>query len=466
MNRKQIIACGAAATLLLGSCSNMSHRSKRPLRRRRSAPPRASRWVPSPATGGGPPPARPPERRPGTWSTGTSRRSSRPTSGAFRRVSSRRASRSGRARAAMTSRDAPSSWGSSAYSPPRRSRAPRERSSTRRSRCGLSSPFAPGGSTDIIGRIVAQRLAEGWGQPVVVENKPGAATTIGNDYVAKAAPDGYTLLLAPAPFVITQFIYPKLPYDGRKDLAQVALTRPRHSCPSRTRGPRERRGVARRARALTARDAQLGLARKRQRPAPRDGAVQGARRRGPDPHPLQGRRAGGDGRRRRPGRAAVLAADRGVAPIGCLRGARSRISAATPIGCLRGARSTKTNPRWCGSRTAGDQRRPLGREERCYRRVGELLGASGPAARTAESVIAPASARPAHSSRTTTATNSMVTRSASRCCARRRRACPRRPSLRSRCRMSYHRRFPVANQGCKMLQGCEQSPRSAKSPKD
>ena len=83
--------------------------------------------------------------------------------------------------------------------------------------------FAPGGSTDIIGRIVAQRLAEGWGQPVVVENKPGAATTIGNDYVAKSTPDGYTLLLAPAPFVITQFIYPKLPYDGRRDFAPVAL---------------------------------------------------------------------------------------------------------------------------------------------------------------------------------------------------------------------------------------------------
>jgi tripartite-type tricarboxylate transporter receptor subunit TctC len=77
----------------------------------------------------------------------------------------------------------------------------------------LVVPFAPGGSTDIIGRIMAQQLAEGWGQPVVVENKPGAATTIGNEYVAKSAPDGYTLLLAP--LVITQFIYPKLPYDGR-----------------------------------------------------------------------------------------------------------------------------------------------------------------------------------------------------------------------------------------------------------
>ena len=87
----------------------------------------------------------------------------------------------------------------------------------------LVVPFAPGGSTDIVGRIVAQRLGERWGQAVVVENKPGAATTIGNDYVAKSPADGHTLLLAPAPFVITQFLYPKLPYDGRRDFAPVAL---------------------------------------------------------------------------------------------------------------------------------------------------------------------------------------------------------------------------------------------------
>jgi tripartite-type tricarboxylate transporter receptor subunit TctC len=84
-------------------------------------------------------------------------------------------------------------------------------------------PFAPGGQSDAVARIVGQKLAERWGQPVVVENKPGAATTIGADLVAKSSPDGYTILLAPAPFVITQYAYPKLPYDSRKDFVPVSL---------------------------------------------------------------------------------------------------------------------------------------------------------------------------------------------------------------------------------------------------
>jgi tripartite-type tricarboxylate transporter receptor subunit TctC len=84
-------------------------------------------------------------------------------------------------------------------------------------------PFAPGGQSDVVARTVAQQLSERWGQPVVVENKPGAATTIGADFVAKSPADGYTIMLAPAPFVITQYAYPKLPYDGRKDFAPVAL---------------------------------------------------------------------------------------------------------------------------------------------------------------------------------------------------------------------------------------------------
>ena len=84
-------------------------------------------------------------------------------------------------------------------------------------------PFAPGGATDIIARIVAQKLSERLGQPVVVDNRPGAGTTIGNAEVAKAKPDGYTLLFAPTPFVISQVIYPSLPYDPRKDFAPVSL---------------------------------------------------------------------------------------------------------------------------------------------------------------------------------------------------------------------------------------------------
>ena len=84
-------------------------------------------------------------------------------------------------------------------------------------------PFAPGGATDIIGRLVALKLGQRLGQPIVIENKPGAGTTIGNAAVAKAEPDGYTLLFAPTPFVITQALYPTLPYDGTRDFAPVAL---------------------------------------------------------------------------------------------------------------------------------------------------------------------------------------------------------------------------------------------------
>jgi tripartite-type tricarboxylate transporter receptor subunit TctC len=84
-------------------------------------------------------------------------------------------------------------------------------------------PFAPGGATDIIARTIALRLGERLGQPVVIENKPGAGTTIGNAEVAKARPDGYTLLFAPTPFVISQVVFPTLPYDPKRDLAPVSL---------------------------------------------------------------------------------------------------------------------------------------------------------------------------------------------------------------------------------------------------
>jgi tripartite-type tricarboxylate transporter receptor subunit TctC len=87
----------------------------------------------------------------------------------------------------------------------------------------LVVPFAPGGATDILARTIGQRLAERLGQPVVIENKPGAGTTIGNAAVAQAAPDGYTLLFAPTPFVISQVMYPKLPYDPDKAFTPVTL---------------------------------------------------------------------------------------------------------------------------------------------------------------------------------------------------------------------------------------------------
>ena len=84
-------------------------------------------------------------------------------------------------------------------------------------------PFAPGGASDVLARTVGAKLAERLGQPVVVENKPGAATTIGAAEVARAPADGYTLMLAPAPFVITQFMYTNLPYDAPRDFTGVAL---------------------------------------------------------------------------------------------------------------------------------------------------------------------------------------------------------------------------------------------------
>jgi tripartite-type tricarboxylate transporter receptor subunit TctC len=87
----------------------------------------------------------------------------------------------------------------------------------------LIVPFAPGGATDIIARSVAQQLAARLGQSVVIENKPGAGTIVGNSEVAKSKPDGYTLLFAPTPFVISQVVYPSLPYDPQRDFTPVSL---------------------------------------------------------------------------------------------------------------------------------------------------------------------------------------------------------------------------------------------------
>jgi tripartite-type tricarboxylate transporter receptor subunit TctC len=87
----------------------------------------------------------------------------------------------------------------------------------------LVVPFAPGGSSDALARLVGQRLGQRLGQPIVIENKPGAGTTIGAAEVAKAPGDGYTLLLAPAPFVISSLMYANLPYDPVRDFTGVAL---------------------------------------------------------------------------------------------------------------------------------------------------------------------------------------------------------------------------------------------------
>ena len=85
-------------------------------------------------------------------------------------------------------------------------------------------PFAPGGTTDISARIVAEHLAKALGQPVVVDNKAGAGGNIGAAEVAKAAADGYTLLMGtPGTQAINPFIYKSMPYDARRDLIPVSF---------------------------------------------------------------------------------------------------------------------------------------------------------------------------------------------------------------------------------------------------
>jgi tripartite-type tricarboxylate transporter receptor subunit TctC len=82
--------------------------------------------------------------------------------------------------------------------------------------------LAPGGGTDVTGRIVSQKLAEQMGVSVVVENRPGAGTLIGTEAVAKAAPDGYTLMTASPEFSINPSLQPKLPYDPLKDFVAIS----------------------------------------------------------------------------------------------------------------------------------------------------------------------------------------------------------------------------------------------------
>jgi tripartite-type tricarboxylate transporter receptor subunit TctC len=83
--------------------------------------------------------------------------------------------------------------------------------------------FPPGGGADAVARTVGQRLAEIWGQPVVVENKPGASTMIASESVARSAPDGYALLLAVSNHTSNPSLFSRIPYDTRKDFTPVVL---------------------------------------------------------------------------------------------------------------------------------------------------------------------------------------------------------------------------------------------------
>jgi len=84
--------------------------------------------------------------------------------------------------------------------------------------------FTAGGTTDIIARLVGQQLSERWGQPVVIDNRPGAGGNIGTEHVARSAPDGYTLLVGSVgPLAVNVSLYRNLPYDPRRDFAAVTL---------------------------------------------------------------------------------------------------------------------------------------------------------------------------------------------------------------------------------------------------
>jgi len=92
----------------------------------------------------------------------------------------------------------------------------------------LMVPFPPGGATDIIGRLVAAKMQEVWGHPVVVENKPGAGTVVGTEYVAKSGPDGYTLGMVVTAYVINPSLRSDLPYNTLKDLTGVTQVSVQH----------------------------------------------------------------------------------------------------------------------------------------------------------------------------------------------------------------------------------------------
>jgi tripartite-type tricarboxylate transporter receptor subunit TctC len=86
----------------------------------------------------------------------------------------------------------------------------------------LVVPFPPGGGTDIVARVLGAKLTEAWGQPVVIEHRPGASATLGPDLVSKSVPDGYTLVLVTSTFTMTPALQ-KVPYDPVRDFAPITL---------------------------------------------------------------------------------------------------------------------------------------------------------------------------------------------------------------------------------------------------
>ena len=94
----------------------------------------------------------------------------------------------------------------------------------------LVVPYAPGGPTDVVGRMLLERLSGAFGQPVVLDNKPGAGGNIGAELVARAPADGYTMMLtAAAPIVINPYLYSRMPYDAQRDFVPVVLATTAHT---------------------------------------------------------------------------------------------------------------------------------------------------------------------------------------------------------------------------------------------
>ncbi len=154
-------------------------------------------------------------------------------------------------------------------------------------------PAAPGGVTDALGRMLAQRFTEAWGQQAIVENKPGANNQIAAEYVTKAAPDGYTLLIGPeTTFVVNPSLYAKLAYDPVKGFTPISgLVTINHALIIHPTLPVAERQGPDRARQAEAGRAQLRHLRGRLERPPEHGAVAVARRREAAGGALQGRHA-------------------------------------------------------------------------------------------------------------------------------------------------------------------------------
>ena len=189
----------------------------------------------------------------------------------------------------------------------------------------LIVPYAPGGGADTVARIVARRVSDTIGQPIVIENRGGAGSIIGTDMVAKAEPDGYTLLLGQSgPISINPAVYKDLRYDPVKDFAPITMTT---AYPYILVGQRQAAGQIaaglRRAGQEQAGRVELRDHRHRRRQSSGHRAVQQQGRAQDDAHPLSRHRAGGRRPGRRPGQHGVRRSDQRAAascrPARCAR---------------------------------------------------------------------------------------------------------------------------------------------------